>query len=657
MKKHLLLFIFSLLFFVVQCFSQNNPPTAVNDSAYAFRGHAIVNLLKNDYDIDGHSIKIMTFSPPKHGIVHRLNDSIYEYNAFPSFPGGFDSVNYYLRDQVNMLWDTAVLFLRVTNPFSFDSLEINNIKAGISSGGILFNEDSLHGFRQVFEAPKGSGKNTIYFGEMWVGGLDSIDTLHFAGPSIRHEDGNYFPGPVSSIYDSAYDYKFKRLWKIRKTEIDYHLTHCWQSGYIPSQSLIDWPGNGDPTLGQAAILAPFKDWNNDGFYDPYAGDYPLIKGDEAVYFIFNDDRLPYTENKLEIEIHGMAYAFNCPDDSALWNTIFINYRIFNWSQNTYRNTFVGMFTDFDIGNATDDYIGTDVGRNSYYGYNGDNFDGTGESYEYGEYPPAQAVTILKGIQKVPDGIDNPEDCETGFGANDGTIDNECLPLCKTVAGQWEQCQVPESEWNYNYLQGLGSCGNPLHYFDTSGIACNYICPGTSDPLWCGTNGIPQTQIWTELLAGDFPYDRRELGSCGPFTFYSGEMQEMDFAFVFGRDFTDPDAYADITMMQQRIDSIRKYFVNDSTPCGLGFSSVQQIIQPKPQINIFPNPSLGEINIEISSDSTNYQYEIYDILGCNKQIGILKNNQKNIDVSGLANGLYVLRLYQGQEIFSKKFIRQ
>jgi len=36
-----------------------------------------------------------------------------------------------------------------------------------------------------------------------------------------------------------------------------------------------------------------------------------------LFFIFNDARNPHTESgglNLGIEVHGMAYAFNCPGD-------------------------------------------------------------------------------------------------------------------------------------------------------------------------------------------------------------------------------------------------------------------------------------------------------------------------------------------------------
>jgi hypothetical protein len=80
---------------------------------------------------------------------------------------------------------------------------------------------------------------------------------------------------------------------------------------------------------------------------------------------------------------------------------------FNRSQNTYLNTWLGNFTDFDIGYAKDDYVACDVDRSMFFGYNGKTTDGTGQNGAYGIFPPAQGVIILGGPFMDPDSYDNP----------------------------------------------------------------------------------------------------------------------------------------------------------------------------------------------------------------------------------------------------------
>lgn len=147
------------------------------------------------------------------------------------------------------------------------------------------------------------------------------------------------------------------------------------------------------------------------------GDYPLIRGDQCIFFMYNDDR-EHTESqgeRLLAEIHGMAYAFDAPDGSALWNTGFVHYDLINRSDHLYHDVYSALFSEFEIGYPWDDYVGSDVMRRSFYGFNGDDFDEdwsyTGSDIDlqtvYHEYPPAQSVTILGGPFLDADGEDDP----------------------------------------------------------------------------------------------------------------------------------------------------------------------------------------------------------------------------------------------------------
>ena len=63
------------------------------------------------------------------------------------------------------------------------------------------------------------------------------------------------------------------------------------------------------------------------------GDYPAIKGDQAIWWIMNDLNQGHMESQadpLGIELHGMAYAYNS-NNTAVNNTIFMEYTIINRS--------------------------------------------------------------------------------------------------------------------------------------------------------------------------------------------------------------------------------------------------------------------------------------------------------------------------------------
>jgi hypothetical protein len=46
--------------------------------------------------------------------------------------------------------------------------------------------------------------------------------------------------------------------------------------------LLYWPGNGNIQNGEARFLAPFNDENFNQLYEPWLGETPDIRGDEAV---------------------------------------------------------------------------------------------------------------------------------------------------------------------------------------------------------------------------------------------------------------------------------------------------------------------------------------------------------------------------------------
>lgn len=72
-------------------------------------------------------------------------------------------------------------------------------------------------------------------------------------------------------------------------------------------------------------------------------------------------------------------------------------------------------------------------------------------------------------------------------------------------------------------------------------------------------------------------------------------------------------------------------------------------------HINPNPASTSINISIINNEL-FDYEIYDILG------ILRskkkdNESRNIDISNLTAGLYLIKIRQGNQIYFQKFIRE
>ena len=211
---------------------------------------------------------------------------------------------------------TLIVGFAKSQTLNGDYLDINNVKAPIAADGGLFQYGT-----SGTEVPIGSGKTTLYSSALWIGGYDAGGQLKMAAQTYRQNGNDFFPGPIDTTgtYGAAYNTTYNRVWKIRQCDIQtYFDWAAFGNGANPLltggnfaalDAINTWPAfnmNGEP-------LAPFYDYNGDGQYDPTTGDVPMIKGDEAIFFVYNDARGTHTESGggiIGIEVQGMANAYS-----------------------------------------------------------------------------------------------------------------------------------------------------------------------------------------------------------------------------------------------------------------------------------------------------------------------------------------------------------
>ena len=394
-------------------------------------------------------------------------------------------------------------------PFAQETFDGNGVQTMVGPGSFHWNLDDPQ-----YEVPKGSGKKSIFAHEFWIGGIDAGGQLRVAGQTYRQGGNDYWAGPVSdSIYHSDTIMEvWDRAWKINKTEIDDHIVNYNSGTYIMPEAIENWPAHGDVNFGQASNLSPFIDSDNDGVYNPQNGDYPDIKGDQAIYVIRNDIGNTHTETngeKIGIEQHIMFYGYRCDNYPQLNNTLFVEMTIHNRGNHNLNNTYIGTWTDMDLGNYYDDYVGCNVGLDLGYTYNGDNDDEGANGY--GINPPAQGLVYLNGTMD-----------KFMYYNNDFTVSGN-----------------PTSPPDYyNYLRGIWRDNVPMTYGGDghgggTGATTNqssYMFPNDTDPNF--------TTPWTEVTAGNIPADRRLLMSNGPFSLDTNTSYTLEYAFVFAWDSTN-----------------------------------------------------------------------------------------------------------------------
>ncbi|MFH2143646.1 MAG: T9SS type A sorting domain-containing protein [Bacteroidota bacterium] len=513
---------------------------------------------------------------------------------------------------------SQLIFAQYFTSFGYDSLNINNWNVRISASNSIFWD--LMGKAKA-EIPQGSGISSIFAGNFWIGGYDDLNELHVSADRFYSQGNCFTPGPYATTYDSIFYVKYNRVWKVLKTDIDYHAIHWNDVVYTMPEVIENWPGNGNTSNGEAGILAPFTDYNSNGIYDPQNGDYPYIIGDQAIYYILNDKATIDTSlhsPPMELEIHVMAFAFQ--DTGVINNTFFMHFDIINYSPNTYHNVIWGINTDIDIGNSFDDFIGCDTTQNIYFAYNGDSNDeySVYDSINgYGTYPPALGVLFLTHTMKS----------FMTFNNSGGVMGDPALG----------------TEY-YNYMK---SCWKDSSHLVHHG---NGYDPSSTDTC---NFAFPEYSNWTEITEGNTPYDRRGVSSISLGNITVNNCFTADVAYVWARDLTNPDPHSSVDLLLSQIPDV-VLFANqlpiDSNCTYLSAHSPDQTSSLFNYFDIFPNPATETVTIR--TRLKDYKIVLFSQLG---QILFEKQNATIIDIKGLKSGIYMIQISDGSILDQRKLI--
>ena len=485
-----------------------------------------------------------------------------------------------------------------------NELTINNVRAYIETNGTMWNKEIAE-----YEVPKGSGKSSMFAAALWIGGLDDNNQLKLAAVRFRQVGDDYWTGPLSvdglaqiAQEDCA---AWDKMFKMTRAEVDEHInTYNTHNHSVPNPSLAirNWPAHGDyDNKMQSFYLAPFKDVNGNYEYDPENGDYPyydidndlcpwteanksraahgllpipyeqervaefptyansigidgmvyadhVLKGDETLFWIFNDKGNAHTETggaSIGLEIRAQAFAFQTNDD--LNNMTFYSYEIINRSTTNLNQTFFSQWVDPDLGYSHDDYVGCDVARGLGYCYNGSATDGAGLAQHYGANPPAVGVDFFQGPYIDPDymvddstgeqiGRDNPkfdlnlagvvgtvankQYCDqflksaypsdqfaiNGVNFGDSIANNERFGMRRFVfhnndnssrgdpSKATEYYQMLKGIWKDGQRMTYGAMAHP-DYGGVVGPECDFMFPGTSDPCNWGIEDAAQRDVF------------------------------------------------------------------------------------------------------------------------------------------------------------------
>jgi len=107
-----------------------------------------------------------------------------------------------------------------------------------------------------------------------------------------------------------------------------------------------------------------------------------------------------------------------------------------------------------------------------------------------------------------------------------------------------------------------------------------------------------------------------------------------------------------------IDTLKNYGLSEH-PCSTGIQD-PETGEVAEYFRLYPNPNHGEMKLVSSELNGAYIYQIMDLSGkvlAEKQISLMKSQEKTLDFSWLQKGIYFLRLSNNNQQYTQKLIVQ
>lgn len=500
-------------------------------------------------------------------------------------------------------------------------LDVNDVAARLYTNGNLF----YAGGDPLYEVPQGGGVQAVFAQGLWVAGEVGGDLRISAA---TYDDYEFWPGPLDEgAVPPEECADFDRVWVVSNEDVE-----NFEANGVATLDLIEWPAD----LGAPVIDG---DGNPDN-YNIANGDRPRINGDQSAWWVTNDvgnQHANTLSDPLGIEVRTLAFASNL---FLLRQSTFYEYTIINKNTVAIENAYVAVFSDPDLGDFNDDYIGSDLSRGLGFVYNGDDIDSQLNG-GYGSRPPALGYDFFQGPiidADVPDVGDDAAPDTLGITYFTYFTNATCDDICDPDGGTAESAQQ-----YFNYMTGRWKDGTPLEFggngYATGGGETAYAFTGEPPAFWSEAN-LDGTG------ASNPPGDRRFVISTGPFDLAPGESQTITLGILWAQ---GEDRFNSIAQLKALDDEVQRLYENDALSVEDALPDVGFAVGAA-----FPNPYTRAVSDAVRvpyrlDRPSQVRVHVFDVLG--RRVATLADEPRAAGVheaawtpsSSLPGGMYFLQV--------------
>jgi hypothetical protein len=534
-------------------------------------------------------------------------------------------------------------------PQSFAEINANNIRAKIPNAGDLFFDGSDAGYFPLTPSSPNQNVATVFAGGLWLIGVDQDGNLRGAARTYRIESSEsqvYVAGPLELDGTKApgvcqnWDRHFVAKAEDISTFLANLPTLTTQQAIQQFPSIMGWPGRGNPHFSavhsfdlpnNSAGLAPFHDVNNDGLYNPMQGDYPVVAlrnkplfvADQMIWSVFSttdiSDFAP-----TPIEFQQQVWAFDCPEETTLQNSIFTSYKIICRDTQRLDSVRLGVFIDFDLGCYFDDYLGTIPESNAVFMYNADLSDGVNGSCSgipfFTGAVPIQSMSMLDRSLDRTIAYNNPSIGNPSAATTDPELDIEFYSY---LNGRWRD-DTP-------LTFGGGGYGGPT--------ATDYFFPDDpADPTG-----------WSACTLGGSSGDQRMLAVTDLDSLLPGQVTELTLAWTTH---ASPNATCSRGQVVSDIATVQNLFNNGFSGTCLPLLSSHEALK-NIDLVVSPNPARNEVTLRYPS----IKPLVINLLAPDGRLVRSVQNppadQITLDVAALPAGVYAIQIRTDEGLFTRK----
>jgi hypothetical protein len=451
-----------------------------------------------------------------------------------------------------------------TPPKSQIDQSVNNVRSRLTSGGDVWWDQEDGKYVVPIPSPGEPEVSSIFAGAVWIGGTDNAGNLKLAATTYR--DGNnldFYSGPLddNGLTDLEVCLDWDRFFKVEGANIDKHIRNYkkaenagepYECDSIPDDVKY-WPGRGNEFFTEKFDfelpdniqgLGSFRDIDEDGYYEPCDGEYPIIEirgcpddvyPDEMYFWIYNDAGGVHSQSlgdKIQMEVQVQAFAWATNDE--INDMTFQRYKLINRAISDIRDCYFAMWIDPDLGCHTDDYIGSVPENDLMYVYNQDKLDGTdgctcdGGVNTYCDRVPILGVDYFRGPLAPRIFDDNGEATITPMIGEEGDTIVELGMTSLVYYNNGGIGSHPNATTDpdfaqeyYNYLKGQWKDGTAITY---GGSGFNL---GSEDSIKYVFPDEPSDQNGWSMFQEQLGFgDRRTIQATGPFLLKPGAINEL-----------------------------------------------------------------------------------------------------------------------------------